>query len=232
MKSVKSLSTFLIFVVSLLSVQSYADSVGMNVGVFHGVALTYQKPLSDQVSVQLELTTAPYDGEFDQDGIEYDIEYDKNNIGALIQYAPYKYFYLAGGIYVGDHNWNLDAKPQGTSQKIGDRTYYSNNLHLKGQAAFSKASPYIGIGAQYTFANGITLRSDTGWLYIGKGALSYKATGKIYLSASDLEEDKNGLNVSDAQFQEDLEKERANLEEEIEDYNLLPMLHVGIAYTF
>ncbi len=216
----------------LLSMGSYADSVGVDIGIFNGIALTYQKPLSDHVHVQVELTTAPYDNEFEQDGIDYDIEYDRDNLGVLIQYVPYKYFYLAGGLYVGDHNWKLDAKPQGNSREIGDHTYYSKDLRLKGQASFSKSSPYLGIGAKYAFDNGLTLRISQGVLYIGEGALSYKASGRVYSSNADLENDENGFDVSNAVFVQDLEKERAALEDEISDYSLLPMFHVGMAYTF
>jgi len=232
MVSKKPFSIFAMSFLFLLSSGSYADSVGVDIGIFNGIAVTYKKPLSDHVRVQVELTTAPYENEFDQDGIEYDIEYDRDNLGVLIEYAPYKYFYLAGGLYVGDHNWKLEAKPEDNSWNIGDRTYYSNDLRLKGQASFSKASPYLGLGAQYVFGNGLTLRASQGWLYIGEGALSYKASGQVYASSADLENDERVINVDNVVFVQDLEKERAALEEEISDYSLIPMFHVGIAYTF
>lgn len=238
MKSVNTLSIFSIIIFSLASMQVVADSIGINVGAFNGIALTYQKPLSAQVAVQFELTSVPYDAELEQDNIKYDMEYDRNNIGVLIQWTPQwaflkRYFYFAGGIYAGDHNWKLKSQPRGSSWDIGDRTYYSRNLQLSGQAAFSKSSPYLGFGLQRTFQKSITVKTDIGLLYIGKGALSYKASGRIYKSVDDYNSGNNNyLEVSDADFQVDLEKMRSSLEEEIEDYSLLPMFHVGVAYTF
>lgn len=209
---------------------SSADSIGVNVGIFNGVAIAYQKPLSDSLSVRLELTTMPFDSDFKQAGIEYDVEYERNNLGVLLDWEPFgDYFFLAGGIYAGEHNWKLEARPDGNSWEIGDRTYVSDDLKLRGQVSFSKSSPYLGLGIKKSgIAQRITLRLDLGLLYIGKGALSYSSSGTITEASSGITLDVH----ESAQFQQDLEGERASLEEEIEDYSLLPMTHVGIAYSF
>ena len=238
MVKTRLLTSIALLILSLFSTASIADAVGVNVGIFNGIAFNYQRPLSEQLSVQFELTTMPYDNEFEQDGVEYEIEYDRNNLGALLVWVPQwhwtqQYLYFSGGIYVGDHNWTLESKPQGTSWDIGDSTYYSNNLRLKGKASFAKSSPFLGVGIQKTFAERFTVRSDIGLLYIGKGALSYKASGRVYISADDFNAGNNNyISLNDAEFQQDLEKKRTALEDELEDYSLLPMFHIGIAYAF
>lgn len=205
------------------------DAVGLSIGVFNGIGLTYQKPLSDRIGVRLELTTAPFDSNFTQGGIEYDINYQKNNVGVLLEWQPaWDFFYLAGGIYAGEHNWQLKAKPHGNSWEIGDHTYISNNIRLRGEAAFAKSAPYLGLGFRVPVpAHNLTFKVDLGMLYIGKGALSYNAYGTFTDPLTS-----NQVSVANAQFQQDLENERAGLEKEIEDYSLLPMLHVGMAYRF
>jgi hypothetical protein len=228
MLAVKKLSLYSLFIFTIVnSAHSIADGVGFTIGM-HGIAVDYQKAVSEKLSVRFMLSDNPISADIKEEGIEYEAEYDRTNLGVLVYYYPMEgTFHLTGGLHMFDHNLKLKATAKNGQYEIGDNTYTSNNLNLKAQVAFAKAAPYLGLGWGNTIADtGFSGNIDLGLLYVGTPSVSYKASGTV----------SNGgpaLNVAiNPQFQSDLEKERADLEDELSNFNIMPVIQFGLTYKF
>ena len=232
MKKIKLHMLFGMLIGIFISPLSLADAVGASIGL-NGVAINYQKSFSKTLTARFILSDMPLDRDQEEDGIEYEIEYDRTNLGVLLDYHPFpgwwRRFHISGGIYTGDHNWIMKANANNQSLELGDDTYNSKDVQLEAQVSFAKAAPYFGLGWGYFIQEdlGFSANIDIGALYIGEPSISYEAKGSI------IDGNGNEIDVSTfADFQGSIEQERANLESEIEDYDLLPIIQVGFAITF
>lgn len=207
---------------------SSADAVGVNVGVFNGIAVEYHKAFRPTLNARLALTTMPVDVDMDEDDIKYKAEIDKDNFGVLLDWHPFSgSFRVTGGLYLGDHDWLMSAKANNGEYDIGDNTYQSNDLKLEGDIRFNQSTPYLGIGWGNTLGEkGLSMSVDLGVLMTGSPTVDYEASGTIY---------SGGIYVdvgNDPTFQADLEKERQQLEEDLEDLEWMPVLSLGVIYAF
>lgn len=213
----------------LFSPFSLADAIGASIGL-HGIAINYQKAFSNKLSSRLILSDMPLERDLKEEGIEYKVEYDRTNMGVLLDYHPFSGgFHISGGIYAGDHNWIMKAKAINQELELGDGTYTSKDVQLEAQVSFAKAAPYFGIGWGYAIQQklGFSANLDIGALYIGQPSISYQAKGTV------IDDNGNELNVATfADFQGNVELERAKLETKLEDYDLLPIIQFGLAITF
>jgi hypothetical protein len=202
---------------------TFADAVGVGVGI-NGISIDYQKAFSEKLGARFMLTDMPFEYDVEEEGIEYEAEYDRTQIGVLLDYFPFSgSFHITGGLYFNDHEWNLSAKAQDGEYEIGDGTYDASDLGIDANVAFAKAEPYLGIGWGNNIGNsGIVFNVDLGVLYLGSASVSYDASGTV-----------GGIPVEDdPNLQEDLEKERVELEDALQDFPFLPILQLGVAYRF
>jgi hypothetical protein len=205
----------------------HADAVGFNIGT-HGIAIDYQKAISNKLNARFIISDMPLSTEIEEEDIKYELEYDRTNIGILLDYHPMAgAFHLTAGLHILDNNLNLEATSNNGQYDIGDNTYTSNNLELKAKIAFAKASPYLGLGWGNTIGGtGLSGNIDLGILYAGKPSASLDASGTVSNGVID-------VNVRHyAAFQQDLEKERADLEDELKNFNVLPIIQFGLIYKF
>lgn len=211
----------------LFSHTSFSDGVGLSIGV-HGVAIDYQKSLSEKLSARLMLSDMPLNLNANAEGIDYEVEYDRTNLGFLLDYHPMAgTFHLTGGIYTLDHNINLTAAAANGSYHVGDNTYTSNDLKLKAQVAFAKAAPYLGLGWGNTIAGtGFSGNLDLGLMYVGTPAVSYTSSGTVTSGGVTANVDSNPT------FQQDLEKERTDIQDKLSKFNLMPIIQFGLTYKF
>ncbi len=223
--------SFLPLLFALASPATLADTVSMGVGIMNGISVEYTKPFSEKLNLRLALTSLPLEADFDEDGIEYEGEWTKNNAGVLLDWRPFSgSFHITAGLYAGGNELKLKASSKDEDLEIGDETYTASDLTLKSEVTYADTAPYLGIGWGNAAQGGaITMNFDLGILAAGSPSLSYDASGTI--------EDPNnpGLIIdvsSSPELQEDLEKERIALEEDFEDFEFLPVIHFSIGYRF
>lgn len=208
-----------------------ADAVNLALGS-HGVALEYYLMLSERVSARFALTDMPIDMKRSEDEADIYLKYDRTNIGMLFDFRPMAgTFHLTTGLYVGNHNINLNAKVKnnsGETYDVGDQAYYGRNLGVKSRVSFAKAQPYLGLGwGTLPTKSGFSVNFDIGVLYLGKTSVDITATGDASLDNS------TWFNVtSDAIFQAELEKERRNLEDDAKKIQFAPVIQLGMGYKF
>lgn len=124
---------------------------------------------------------------------------------------------LMGGVLLGADQIDVAGETEGSVQ-IGDRTY-TDVASLKGSViSKNTTAPFVGIGFGRHIASGLGLTLDLGVASRGESTVSFEATGAA---------------TSRPEFQAELEKERAQAEEDINDRSytkLFPILSLGIRF--
>ena len=211
----------------LPTAHSLADAINLSTGS-HGVALDFQKDYSRKLSTRIALSSMPLDRTVDEEDVEYEMEYDRNNLGLLLDYHPFSgSFHLTWGLFLGDHNWDLDATSNDGEYEIGDDTYTSSNLKLKAKISWAKSAPYLGLGWGNTIDDGrFSANLDLGVLYVGRPDVNFEASGIV----------SDGTTTADVtafpQFQENLELERVTLEDDMKKATVLPVIQLGFGIQF
>lgn len=205
-----------------------AESNAINLGIgMHGIAIDYQRAFTPYLGARFMLSDMPLSSEMTEEDIEYEIDYERTNLGVLLDYRPMAgTFHLTFGLYGNEHNLNMEAKSSNANFDIGDSTYTSSNLQLDATAEYAKTTPYLGLGwGGNPQKNGFATNIDIGFLYIGKPDVSLKAQGTV-------NDGVNNIPVSDPAFQSDLQMEQANLEKDLEDLDLMPIIQFSMGWRF
>jgi hypothetical protein len=206
-----------------------AEHLALVAGV-NGVAVDWSLPIADKVQTRVRGAFIKLDLIREIDGIEYELKLNDPQLGVLMDWYPFRHgLRLSTGMMIGSFGFELDAKP--TSQYlIGDNTYIGN-LKLDGEVQFNRVAPFIGIGwGAGRKANGLSLAIDLGFLYVGRPALSVEASGSVRSPelTGNIEVDVLSLTP----FLEDLELERQEVEETLEQIRFYPVANIGLSYTY
>ncbi|MGI9295891.1 MAG: hypothetical protein ACR2PS_18060 [Pseudomonadales bacterium] len=221
----------LVLTMALLPATSQAESALSASFGTTGLGVEWITPLNDKLRARVMLTYIGIDGDLEEEDIDYEIEFDSANFGAVLEWHPFGgSFRVSGGLVGTNFGFDLLSDSAQQSYDIGNDTY-SGNLQLEGDVEFADVAPYFAVGWSSDLDDyGLYLGLEFGVLYVGSPRLSLDASGEI------ISEDINNgqpVNVgNNADFQADLELERQNLEDEVEDYSLYPILTFSVGYRF
>jgi len=214
----------------LLSANAAFAQNALNVTVgTTGLGLEWASSLHPKLRVRGVLSHLTYELDETEEGIDYTIEFESNNLGAILDWHPFSgCFRISAGLISTNFGLDLESDSSQTTFDIGDTTY-TGDLKLEGETDFNPIAPYAGFGwASDLSRTGLYFSGEIGVFFIGKPKISYDASGQV--------SDQSGGPVFDVgsnpQFQEDLEIERQRLEDEIEDFSMWPVLNIGIGYRF
>jgi len=179
---------------------------------------------SYKVNDSLALRGGPNVLQFDHsdtiDGIDYDAEVDFLNVGALVDWHPFKSgFRVTGGAFFGGNSVDLVATPIGPVT-VGNTTFSAADVgRIDSEIEWNDVSPYLGIGYSNAFHSESNWRFsvDLGAKYNGEADVSYTT---------------NGLLAGNPAFEAEAERERQNIIDELDDYQFYPVLMVGLSYRF
>ncbi len=217
---------------TFLSTSALADSVGVILGT-GGVGAEWTMPVSERVQTRVALSYLKVDADEESDDIEYSAEFDNIALGVLLDWHPFAGgFRMSAGMALADFGIDLQANAQEEPYEIGDNEY-TGDLQLDGAVDFNKVAPYFGIGWGASVGEtGLSFVTNLGVLLIGKPTVSLDASGSV----SQLDESGNpgqtlAVNAF-PEFQQDLQKERNNAEQDLEDFSFYPVFNLGMSYAF
>ncbi|MFK8020647.1 MAG: hypothetical protein AB8B86_12810 [Pseudomonadales bacterium] len=209
-----------ILLFSLLPLAANAETaIGGGVSTL-GLNVSVAQSLTDNLSVRLAFNTASYDFDGNTDGIEYDYGFDLSSISALADWHVFEtnFRITVGGISNGNE---IDASSKdlaGTVQ-VGDQTFSSTDVgRLEGKIDFDSLAPYLGIGWGRAANRGWAFLVDIGVAMQGSGEAELRSVG--------------GTLSNNPTLLAEIEREEAELEADIEDYDLYPVIGVQVFYTF
>jgi len=176
--------------------------------------------ITSNVNARVGLNTLDFDYDDEFDNVEYDVGLDFSSFSALVDWYLFdSSFRISGGLISMDHTLNLDATPS-ESVDIGDGTYTSAEIGtLSGDADIDGVAPYIGIGW------GDPMNPDKKWGFYCDFGVAFTDSPDVSLAA-------NGTLASDPTFQANLAKERQKIEDDLEPFEVYPVLSLGIFFRF
>ncbi len=161
---------------------------------------------------------------FEYDGVEGDLDYDADvtlaSLGALVDYHPFSGgFRVSGGLRFNFNQADLDGTPTDDIE-IGNEVFSPDEVGtLTGDATFDTFAPYLGIGYGATLLEGsLSVGFDLGVMYQGQADVDLDA--------------ESGLLSDDAVLQDNLAIEEGEVEDDLEDFVVYPVVGLAIIYRF
>jgi len=218
-------------------------SLGIGIGT-GGIGIDFAHPLNKYFDVRLGYDFGKFSFDFEEDAddvnaepIEYEADLKFSSARLLIDYKPFGgRFRISAGYYTGTPE--LDGLADGFQEEVelGDGVFNIDG-QIRANARIGGGAPYIGIGwGGTTEKRGFGISNDIGVLLAKAPKFSVAVTGRACEAFSNPECDPNGVDGFDAgtdpAFQSEVERERANLEEDSKDFDIWPILRFSIHYRF
>ena len=165
-----------------------------------------------------------FDLDFDDEEIEdveYDLGMDFSSFSALVDWHIFDDpFRISGGFISMDNEIDLDARPN-ENVEIGDISYSPAEIGtLNGSVDIDGLSPYLGIGWGNPFGGdrrwGFTL--DFGVAFTDSPDASLTSVG--------------GTFSADPTLLANLEKERKDIEDDLDSFKFYPVISLGLFFRF
>jgi len=215
-----SISAFFYAVSMLISTNSYA---GTAVGI-GGSTLGYQVALSHSVSenVNFKLTyqaaSQSFDGE--TDGVNYDYDFDFKSAGILIDWHVFGGgFRLTTGALINDNEIHAQSDISGLTLEVGDTIFTSAEVgRLEGDISFDSYAPYLGVGWGRSISDGLSFVFDLGLVFQGEPTVNLESVG--------------GSLSNNPFLLDEVEREEQELQEDANDFDVYPVISLGLFYNF
>jgi hypothetical protein len=197
-------------------------NTGMKLGTL-GLGVDISTPINDKLSARFNLNGATYTDTQEEDDNEFEGTLDLLTAGVLLDYYPFENnFRLSTGVYYNGNGFDGNIRPTATTTiEIGDKEYRVDELgSLDTKIVFDKVAPYVGLG----WGNDA---HDKGWGFTFDLGVMYHGEAKGSLTPKDISPsvDKDLLN-------ENIDKEEQDINDDLSDFNLYPVVALGINYSF
>lgn len=198
------------------------DEGGISIGVTGGtlgVGPEVGYRVSKNFGVRANATFLGVSHDAESDGVDYQGDLDLQSYGAMVDVYPFGGgFRLSGGARISDNKVDLVGAPSGEVE-IGDDTYTAAEVGtLTGRVEANEFAPTLTIGWGGGLTRGLKFGIDAGVMFQG--------TPKVTeLNAS-------GTAADDPDFQASLAAERAEIEDDIDNFKLYPVLQFSLGYRF
>lgn len=172
--------------------------------------------LNDSFSARLGLNK--YDKSDDQtiDDIDYSADLELSSTTLYLDWHPMQgSFRVTAGYLLSDNKLKANATPS-SNVEIGDQSYSPSDIGEINASAALGDGPYLGIGWGSVPATGFGFTFDLGVVSMGTPDVNLKI------------DDPNGVIAAN----NDIEKEKANIEDDLDDYDMYPVISLGISYGF
>jgi len=180
-----------------------------------GLGGEFTTAVTSNINARIGINALDLDFERELDDIEYDIGLDFSSFSALLDWHIFDSpFRISGGVLSMNHKLDLSASATG-EQEIGGFTYdWSEIGTLSGSVEIDNVAPYVGIGW------GNPLTGDKRWGFTCDFGVAFAGSPDVALSATGM--------VASA----DLERERRDIEDELEDFKFYPVISISFFYRF
>ena len=186
-----------------------------------GGSVEGQFQVNDYFQLRAGANYLTFSEDIDVDDITYDGDLDISGFGAFVDVHPFgNSFFLTGGAYAGGKEIDLIASST-QAVEIGGVVFTPAEYgRLEGDVSFDDVAPFLGLGFDTTFTG-----SGHWGFHILAGAAVF-GSGDVTLDAV------GGTLSNDPVLQAELAREIQEIEDEIEDYELWPVVQVGLSYRF
>lgn len=177
----------------------------------------------------------------EEDGIDYRAELSYRSFSGFVDVKPFvDGFRLTARLYSRPFELELDASGADVYE-VGDREFFGD-LDLDGELSLGSATPYLGIGwGGTTNGKGFGASFDLGLQFAGSPDVDLEVNGRACDATLDPDCNPNGtqgFDVNDPNdaraqiFQRELDREIDELEDDAEDFKIVPVATFGLHYRF
>ncbi|MEZ4483435.1 MAG: hypothetical protein R2864_02175 [Syntrophotaleaceae bacterium] len=215
---------FSFLLIGLTVVPAFADTGDIALGIKAstlGAGAEATVGLCPSINLRAGANAFSFDFDANTSDIDYDVEADLLSFPVILDLHPFKEsgFRISAGVLINKNKADAEGSSQ-SSYTIGDTVYTPEELgSLTGKIDFNSLAPYVGIGW------GNAVGKDKRWSFSCDFGVVFQGDPKIDLVA-------NGTLASDPNFQDDLAREKKELEDELDDYKYYPLISLGITYKF
>jgi len=194
-------------------------SVAAKVGTL-GLGVELTTNLLPDVNARAGFNTFNINRDATEDGIDYEVELEMQTVTGFIDWHPFATgFRTTLGLIVNGNELNMKAR-SAVSYNIGGTVYTPAQVGtLTGVVGFDSIAPYLGIGW------GDAVGAGKNWSFLFD-------LGVLFQGEADINLNTDGLLATNAAFQADLEQEKQQLEQDLDDFKLYPVLAFGVSYKF
>jgi hypothetical protein len=223
-----------------LSANANNIGVSLKAGTL-GLGLEADYKINKNFNVRLQANSYSYSDEFEEDGIDYDGEIDLSTAGLIIDWRPFKStFRVSAGLYNnGNKLFGRGIDDGNQSYDIGNAEYRSvasDPLIIEANVDLGKnMAGYLGLGWGNAAPSGWMYSFEVGVIFAGKPDVSMGASGSAIVSVSGIDQQ---FSLSDSsnplvqELNENIRAEEKALESDISDFEMYPVISLGIGYRF
>lgn len=195
-------------------------AVGLGIGTTGGVAEA-QVEVTPNIQLRGGYNYFKYGADDTYDDIAYNGDLDLTTLGAFIDLRPFGgSFIITGGAYFGEKGLDLTATPT-ANVAIGNQTFTPAQVgSLALTADLEDTAPFAGLGWDSTFQ--------------GDGNIGFKfIAGAMFTGSPQIDLVSSGGTLSnDPALQAELANEEQNLQDEVDDYEVFPVVQLGLTLRF
>jgi hypothetical protein len=193
-------------------------SLGVTAGSL-GIGPEAGARINSTIGVRANASFLDFDHDFDVNDIDYTGKVKLESYGANIDLYPFDGgFRLSAGFRINRNQANAVATPS-SSVTVGDATFTPVQIGtLTGNARTNDVAPTLTVGYAGGLTKGIKFGIDAGAMFQGSPTVGeLQSTGRF---------------ANDPTFKAQLEKERQDLNNKVDDYKVYPILQLSLFYAF
>ncbi|MFT2091294.1 hypothetical protein [Paraglaciecola sp. 2405UD69-4] len=202
-----------------------------------GIELDYS--FNENWNLRLQGNGYTYSDTFEEDDIDYNGEIELSTYGMLVDWRPFGgVFRVSGGAYINDNELRGSAISAGSETfEIGDLEYRgssSDPLTLDTAIVLGdETAGYLGFGWGQSYEDGFMFSLEIGVLFSGEPDVQLEVAGTAeVVGYPGYQFDVNGDSPEAMEFQANVDQEVASLQEDISDFEVYPVIALGIGYRF
>ncbi len=204
-----------------------------------GAGVEYKYPVTDEIAVSAGLYGLNYSRNETRSDVKYDAKLKLRHVSVLGNYYPWDNgFHFASGLVFNGTKVTAHAEPKSDkTYHFGGNDYSVNDVgSADAEVSFRKVAPYLGIGWDNgnKTGEGLSIAASLGVMFTGSPEVDFDYTEGTGMTAL-----KNGNAVEQKAYKElktrldtDIEKERKELEDDVDSFKAYPVVSIGFAYSF
>ncbi|MDR2015357.1 MAG: hypothetical protein LBP99_07010 [Azoarcus sp.] len=188
-----------------------------------GVGMHVTVPVSQKLNARFGVNYFDYNMNGNTSEVDYKFKLKLNTFDALADWHPLDNgFRVTGGLLWNGNKIDAKAKARNGTYEINGNTYDAAQAgDLKGRIDFNDVAPYLGIG----WGNA---PKSKGWSFSGDFGVIFQGSPSVSLKNQNCTA---GALVCD-QLAQDVNKERENLKDKVNNYQYYPVIRFGVGYRF
>ncbi len=194
--------------------------IGAKVGTL-GIGVDITKSFTSTLNGRIGINSFTFDASGTESDIDYDADLNLESAGVFVDWHPFSGgFRTTVGALLNNNELDMTAK-SAVNYDIGGTTYSPAEIGtFGGNVSFNDIAPYVGIGWGNAVDAGqrLTFSFDVGVLMQGSPKVDFTASG--------------GTLSSDPTLLANLKTEEQQLEDSLNDYDVYPVISLGLAYQF